>query len=235
MQLEHGGQRLERNAFLRILLAKSLRLVLIVTLQRLLLDVLVQRSVEIVATLNGHLKVVEILVASGHVLHVYAAQVVGELAAEEMRHGSLDACGLPNGTTPVSGWLQTDAGLSCLHLLLQLVHENPVELLDVVLHESVVPGQAHDAHQVIRDVHRAGERQAGSRVPAETFGQLFGADARVAVLQLEEDALQRKWDAILRIFAIRGVHVVDSLQTRAVEVSGPHSDRRVLQHRTFRK
>mmetsp|Transcript_37895 Transcript_37895/g.96229 ORF Transcript_37895/g.96229 Transcript_37895/m.96229 type:complete len:242 (+) Transcript_37895:376-1101(+) len=167
MQLEHGGQRLERNPFLRILLAKSLRLVLILALQRLLLNVLVQRSVQIFATLHGHLQVVEILVASGHVLHVDAAQVVGELAAEQMRHGSLDASGL--------------------HLLLQLVHEHPVELLDVVLHESVV------------------------RVPTETFGQLLGAHARVAVLQLVENALKRQWDAILRILSVRGVHVVDSL------------------------
>ena len=66
-------------------------------------------------------------------------------------------------------------------------------------------------------------KHVNSRVPTETFGQLLRADARVAVLQLVENALQRKRDAVLWILSVRGVHVVNSLQTRAVGVSGPRS------------
>ena len=74
-----------------------------------------------------------------------------------------------------------------LHLVLELLHQHAVELLHVVLHEGVV------------------------RVPAKGLGQLLGADRRVRVLQLVEDALQRERDGGLGVLAVGRVHVVHGL------------------------
>mmetsp|Transcript_13521 Transcript_13521/g.30686 ORF Transcript_13521/g.30686 Transcript_13521/m.30686 type:complete len:251 (-) Transcript_13521:639-1391(-) len=187
MQLEHGRERLEVDALLRILLAVSLRVVLVLAIEDLLLDILIERCVQVLAALDWDLQVVEVLVTQRRVLHVDAAHIVRELAAEEVGHRALDA--------------------GPLHLLLELIHQHAVELLDVVLHERIV------------------------RVPAEAFGELLCADARVAVLKLVEDPLQRQRDARLGVFAIRGMHVVhrlpkvrevsQRLQQRVHVASGP--------------
>mmetsp|Transcript_7650 Transcript_7650/g.19494 ORF Transcript_7650/g.19494 Transcript_7650/m.19494 type:complete len:1162 (-) Transcript_7650:210-3695(-) len=167
VQLEHGRQRLEPHALLRVLLPKLVRHVLVLAVEELLGNILVERLVDVLPPLHRELQVVERLLAPRLVLHVDALDVVGELALEEVRHRPLDR--------------------RALHLLLELVDEDAVQLLHVVLHESI------------------------RRVPAEGFGQLLRRHRRVRVLQLIEDALQREWDRRLRVLLLPGRHVVHRL------------------------
>mmetsp|Transcript_36569 Transcript_36569/g.85421 ORF Transcript_36569/g.85421 Transcript_36569/m.85421 type:complete len:398 (-) Transcript_36569:1040-2233(-) len=62
MQLEDGRQTFESDALLGVLLAETFRVILIISVERLLLDVLVERRVQILAALDWHLQIVEHLV-----------------------------------------------------------------------------------------------------------------------------------------------------------------------------
>ena len=119
VELEDGRQHLELHSLLGVLLAEALALVLVVAVEHLLLDVLVERGVEVLTPLDRHLQVVVLLVAQRLVVDVDARHVVGEFATEEVLHRALDR--------------------GALHLLLELLDEHAVELLHVVLHEGVVP------------------------------------------------------------------------------------------------
>ena len=130
VELEDGRQHLELHSLLGVLLAEALALVLVVAVEHLLLHVLVEARVQVLAPLDGHLQIVEVLVAQRDVLDLYALDVVGELAAEEVRHRPLDR--------------------RPLHLLLELVDEHAVELLHVVLHERVVRVPAERLGELLR-------------------------------------------------------------------------------------
>ena len=111
VQLEDRRQLLEVHALLGVLLAVLLALVLVLAVEELLLDVLVERGVQVLAPLDWHLQVVELLVPRADKVNVDALDVRGVRAAEEVRHRTLDR--------------------GALHLLLELIDEHPIELLRV--------------------------------------------------------------------------------------------------------
>jgi len=180
MELEHGRQRLEEHALLRVLLPKAVRVVLVLAVEDLLLDVLVERGVEILAALDRHLQVVILLVAQRFVIDVDAIHVVCEFAAEEMLHRPLDR--------------------GALHLLLELLDEHPVELLHVVLHERVVRVPPEGLGELLRGDGRVGvlqlvedalQRQRDGRLGVLAVGRVHVVHGLAEVRYVRERLQQR--------------------------------------------
>mmetsp|Transcript_56186 Transcript_56186/g.171121 ORF Transcript_56186/g.171121 Transcript_56186/m.171121 type:complete len:383 (-) Transcript_56186:558-1706(-) len=151
LQVQHGGEREEADPLLRALLAVPLGLVGVVALERFLRGEFPERLLDAAQflaalALDVELNVVKRFVAARLVIDVDALDVILHLALEQ----ALDRA--------IHG--------PALHLLLDPVAQDPVQLLYIMLREGV------------------------HRVPAKRFHQLAAIHGLIRGLQLVEDVLQ---------------------------------------------
>lgn len=145
--LQNRWQLLESDELECILLAEVISLILVLSIEPLLFDILFDALFDVGVASDPQLNCVELVVARGLVLNVDALDHVLSLALEEAIVGSFDWC--------------------VLHLLVELVAEDAVELVDVLLLVDVLG------------------------VPAESLKQLVSSDEGcVAELEVIKDSLE---------------------------------------------
>lgn len=176
LQLQHRRKIVEEHAFFRVLKAMAFGIVLVLAVERLDRRVRVKTRIDVLAPFDVQLQVHERLLARALALHVDAPHKVLGVALKQPRDSAVD--GRP------------------LHLLLELLAQDAVELLHVVLHERV------------------------DRVPAERPRQVLGRHRRGAKLELEEEALQRERDRGVRLVVGARRHVVHGPAERVEVVEG---------------
>mmetsp|Transcript_18165 Transcript_18165/g.59353 ORF Transcript_18165/g.59353 Transcript_18165/m.59353 type:complete len:335 (-) Transcript_18165:347-1351(-) len=167
VQVQHGRERFEDDALFGVLQPVTLRAVLVVVLQVFRLDVLVEACVEILVPFDVKREVQESLFAVRLVVHVQALDIAHHLSPKKFVDCSLHA--------------------RPLHLLLQPLAHDAIQLLHVMLLERLIG------------------------VPAERARQILGGDALLAELDLVKERLQRERDALARNIVLRCRHVVNRL------------------------
>mmetsp|Transcript_60867 Transcript_60867/g.100699 ORF Transcript_60867/g.100699 Transcript_60867/m.100699 type:complete len:236 (+) Transcript_60867:3782-4489(+) len=145
---QHGWKFLELCAFVCRLLAMTLSVILVVTIQSLGQNFLVHRFVDIGTISYTDVHLIKRLVAGAFIRHVAALDVCPHLPLEEFVKHALR--------------------LRALHFLLKIITQQPHELLDVMLLESLL------------------------LIPTKRLGEFFGLDGFIAKLHFTKQALQRE-------------------------------------------